>query len=973
MIKAIIAGAMLLPLFLGACGGDESATATGDTQAPTRGSLMTFTDVKYYEITFQWGEASDNISPGERLKYRVVRSSNFDSINTVRECLAVEGSDVILEWSDYVPSITMGGLVQSTTYYLAVLVKDEAGNVEIYYPRNITTIANTAPTPGTQITYSEREKTSLTASWGAAKDGNYPSGDLEYRLVKADTATAIDTVEGALAVPAVMDWSKWLTYNVTGLTESTRYYFAVVVRNPDNKMSLYSPRMTTTKDETPPVVPASPTIYANGRTIDTITVAWPAASDTLTYQSDLQYMVVRAGNPDLIDTASEAVSGGAGITTVKDFEKNYTSVKALDLAEYTGYYFAVVVRDEWSNMAIYPPVQLKTLDVRDPVVGSDIEISNRTKNSMRVTWGQAADAVPGVNPSDLQYRLVKASDPSKISDPEDAANTGDVVMEWKFGGGAGGLTWDMDNKTYYDVTGLDEGETYYFAVVVKDLDGNMSVYAPKGAATLDETPPTIGSGVVVSGERSTSLKVTWGVGDDNITPAENLQYKLVIAATSTAIDTKSEVEAIAATYPSTIPGIVLVGGSEWMSHPENGVTVTGLTLGNTYHFAVLVRDAAGNTSLYTPNSGTTKKSWEPIGEASFPLTSYNDSFSLKLNSSNVPHVAYLEGETGIDGRVSVMKYDSGSWNLVGSAGFSGEEATSVNLEIASDGTPYVVYKVASDTTPSDRRGRVMKYTGSGASGWEYIGSYVSTTEAFYCGLALRPSDNRPAVIFSDSTSNYKLNIQGYVPSVWTQFGLLGDAATNPVVSSMAYSTTDNLYVVYQDATSPEPPDTPVVKVSVQCYNGSAWSVVGGAEFGSGEILYVALALGSDDVPHVALMNDVDPTTGLNIIATVMKLNGAVWERVGTDDNLSGSQVSSLALAMGGTVPYVAFSDNANSWKASVMKYTGGGSTGWEAIGSRGFTADSVGFLSLVIDSGGKPYMAYRDGANSNKLTVVVYQ
>nr|MBP7584234.1 fibronectin type III domain-containing protein [Spirochaetota bacterium] len=651
----------------------------------------------------------------------------------------------------------------------------------------------------------------------------------------------------------------------------------------------------------------------------------------------------------------------------------YTSAKAVGLAEYTGYYFAVVVRDEWNNMAIYPPIQLKTLDVRDPVVGSGIVISNKTKNSMRVTWGQAADAVPGVNPADLQYRLVMASDPSKISDPKDAANTGDVVMEWKFGGGTGGLTWDMEDKTFYDVTGLAEGETYYFAVVVKDLDGNMSGYAPVGDATLDETPPSIGTGVVVADERSTSLKVSWGEADDNITPTENLQYKLVIADSSGAIDTKAKVEAISATYPSTIPGIVLVGGNEWMNHPEHGVTVTGLTLGNTYYFAVMVKDAAGNTSLYAPSGGTTKKSWEPIGEATFPLTSYNDSFSLKLNTSNIPYVAYLEGTMGIEGRVSVMKYNGGTWSLVGSAGFSGEAATSVNLEIASDGTPYVVYKVASDTTPSDRRGRVMKYTGSGASGWEYIGSYISTTEAFYCGLALRPSDNVPAVIFSDSTSNYQLNVQSYVPSVWTQFGLLAEAATNPIVNSIAYSTASNLYVSYLDPTSPVPPATPVMKVTVQCYNGSAWSGVGDAKFGSGEIFYAALALGSDNVPYVALMNDIDPTTGLNIIATVMKLNGAAWERVGSNDSLSGGQVSSLTLAISGTVPYVAFSDNANSWKASVMSYTGGGTTGWEAVGSRGLTADSVGFLSLVIDSGGKPYMAYRDVANSNKLTVVVYQ
>jgi hypothetical protein len=981
-------------LFMSACVGDETAPASGDTQAPSRGSLLTVTDIKYYEITFQWGEATDNTSSRERLRYRVVRSLNYDSINTVRECLAVEGADVILDWSDYVPSITMGGLVQSTTYYLSVLVKDEAGNIEIYYPRNVTTIANTAPTPGTQITYSNREKFTLTASWGAAKDGNYQSTDLAYRLVKAATAAAIDTVERALAVPAgdvVMDWSQWLTKDVTGLTESTRYYFAVIVKNPENKMSLYAPRMTTTKDETPPVVPVSPTIYANGRTMDTITVAWPAASDTLTYQSDLQYMVVRADNPDLIDTATEAVSGAAGITTVKGFSKNYTGVTDTGLAEYTGYYYAVVVKDEWENMEIYSPVLLRTLDVKDPVVQGEIEISNRTKNSMRVTWAQASDAEPGVNQANLQYRLVKASDPSKISEPKDAANTGDVVMEWKFGGGAGGLTWDMNDKTYYDVTGLTEGETYYFAVVVKDLDGNMSIYPPKGAATPDETPPTIGTGVIVSGERSTSLSVSWGEASDNITPEGNLQYKVVIASSSTAIDTKSEVEMIAATYPSTIPGIVLVdenlwksdpGGKDWIISPPNGVRVTGFELGKTYHFAVLVKDAAGNTSFYMPNSGTTKESWEPIGEETFPLTSYEDSFSLKLNASNVPYVAYLEGETGIEGRVSVRKYNSGSWGLVGSAGFSGESAISVDLELGSDGTPYVVYKTTPVVQKIDETfvvidgaiSKVMKYDGDT---WVNLGSPVTgVNQAHYIDIGIQTIDSIDTlfVAFSDLNNDYKVTAMNYIKPdltwIWNTHGVFGDVSANPVVNSLVFNTSGVPYMVYQDKNSDA---TPVVKATVMRYFESSWELVGNAEFGSGEILYATLALDSSNVPYIALMNDVDASTGLNIIATVMKLNGSTWERVGSSDSLSGGQVSSLALAMGGTVPYVAFSDNVNSWKASVMKYTGGGTTGWEAIGSRGFTADSVGFLSLAIDSGGKPYMAYRDAANSNKLTVVVYQ
>jgi hypothetical protein len=51
----------------------------------------------------------------------------------------------------------------------------------------------------------------------------------------------------------------------------------------------------------------------------------------------------------------------------------------------------------------------------------------------------------------------------------------------------------------------------------------------------------------------------------------------------------------------------------------------------------------------------------------------------------------------------------------------------------------------------------------------------------------------------------------------------------------------------------------------------------------------------------------------------MKFDGTGWEAVGTPD-FSAGQVSSTSLAMYEGTPYVAYSDNVNSSKATVMKF-----------------------------------------------------
>jgi hypothetical protein len=111
----------------------------------------------------------------------------------------------------------------------------------------------------------------------------------------------------------------------------------------------------------------------------------------------------------------------------------------------------------------------------------------------------------------------------------------------------------------------------------------------------DTTPPTVGTAISFSGISDTTVTVSWGAASDAVTATANLQYRLVRATSSAAIDTIAEVDAAGG-------GVTVIDDYTAALTSRN---VTGLTASTTYFFAVVVRDAAGNKALYTPQSATT--------------------------------------------------------------------------------------------------------------------------------------------------------------------------------------------------------------------------------------------------------------------------------------------------------------------------------------------------------------------------------
>ncbi|WP_028606033.1 choice-of-anchor U domain-containing protein [Ottowia thiooxydans] len=349
--------------------------------------------------------------------------------------------------------------------------------------------------------------------------------------------------------------------------------------------------------------------------------------------------------------------------------------------------------------------------------------------------------------------------------------------------------------------------------------------------------------------------------------------------------------------------------------------------------------------------------WEAVGSAGFSagVAEYT---SLAFGPDGKPYVAYRDGANG--GKVSVMRLNSPgtAWEVVGGAGFSAGEVLSTSLSFGPDGKPYVAYRDESN----GNKASVMRLNSAGMA-WEAVGG-----AGFSAGWADNPSlsfgpDGKPYVAYRDGANGLKASVMrvNSAGTAWELVGGAGFSADGAYFTSLTFGPNGTPHVAFRDAANDH-------KASVMRLNsaGTAWEAVGGAGFSAGVVFDTSLAFGPDGKPYVAYRDEANDNK-----ARVMRLNsaGTAWEAVGGAGFLAGiAQYTSLSFGPDGK-PYVAYQDGAYGNKASVMRLNSLG-TAWEAVGGAGFSAGEAHHTSLSFGPDGKPYVAYRDGANGNKASVM---
>ena len=386
-------------------------------------------------------------------------------------------------------------------------------------------------------------------------------------------------------------------------------------------------------------------------------------------------------------------------------------------------------------------------------------------------------------------------------------------------------------------------------------------------------------------------------------------------------------------------------------------------------------------------------------------TGYNFiSWNLKPDGTGP---SYAQGDTLAIGSADVTlyaKWNAKSWHVVGSAGFSSGQPQDVSLAIDSLGTPYVAF---TNVSVAPYAATVMRYTGGGSTGWETVGSVHSGTgNDRYTSLALDSSDT-PYVAYSDGGNSGHGTVKKYSGGSWQQVGSTDFGSTKQVATtSLAFDSSDTPYVAYVETTS-----APHYAYLSE-FTGGSWTTVGSAAVSSSDAAGTSVAIDSSNTPYVAYAavnssnnptvmyygSGWEPTTGLPslfIAATSIAVDpsdtpyvafiddgdvpwlyaysGGKWNAIGSSSlsGLSASNYISLVIDSSGT-PFLAFRDPGKSNKVTVLGYSFSGGY-WRTVGASGFSAGAASYVSLSIDPSGTLYVAYGDGGNSNKVTVMAYR
>lgn|GEM_PF-3669829 len=111
----------------------------------------------------------------------------------------------------------------------------------------------------------------------------------------------------------------------------------------------------------------------------------------------------------------------------------------------------------------------------------------------------------------------------------------------------------------------------------------------------------------------------------------------------------------------------------------------------------------------------------------------------------------------------------------------------------------------------------------------------------------------------------------------------------------------------------------------------------------------------------------EQTAEIGFKTSMQTTDTAQWQIIGEKD-FTAQYASPLCLAVHNGIPYLAYCDEANSGKATVMKYEG---PNWVPVGKAGFSTGRIYALTFTFVND-MPYIVYKDGDHSDQVVVMKY-
>jgi hypothetical protein len=266
------------------------------------------------------------------------------------------------------------------------------------------------------------------------------------------------------------------------------------------------------------------------------------------------------------------------------------------------------------------------------------------------------------------------------------------------------------------------------------------------------------------------------------------------------------------------------------------------------HYLAFVDASTTRLNVYRYSSGV----WGALGGFNdfSPDTANQACFSI--DSSDVPYAVYQNSTN----RATAMRYNGSAWNVIG-ASFSPGTVSYLSLAVDSAGIPYVGFQDIS----FGYQATVMRYY---LGSWNIVGSQgFSVSGVNYTSIAIDSLGN-PYLAYQDGS--FVAKVYKFDGSNWVD---LGDAASTAganvyrisLAISKAASSRDTLYLGYSRMITSVPL---TYGVSVLRFNGSGWEPLGAPYFFTNSVApdFVQVAIAPNDgTPYVSIQ--------CNAVTTVM--------------------------------------------------------------------------------------------------------
>ena len=363
-------------------------------------------------------------------------------------------------------------LEQGETYYFAVSAYDTASNFSDYSSETsvkIPVIDTSPPEPPVVLAYSI-EESKVNISWQ-----NNTEPDLAgYKVHYGKSQGSYDTV---------VDVGVVTQYQTVELIQGDTYFFALSAYDTASNASTYSNEFSVTIPIIDVTPPNAPSVLAYDELNSRVNISWQQNTEP-----DLAGYTVHYGK----GPGSYSTEINVGMTT---------SYQTPELDQGFVYFFTISAYDTAGNRSTYSSEFSVFIPVVDVVPPAAPVITSYNVQDSRVNLFWQGGTEPDLSGYMLYYG-------------KGASNYTSVI--------------NVGMSTTYQTQVLDEGDTYYFAVIAYDTVDNRSQYSTEINITIpviDRTPPQAPV-ILSSNVEDSSVKLVWQIQTDPDLAGYTVHYGL---------------------------------------------------------------------------------------------------------------------------------------------------------------------------------------------------------------------------------------------------------------------------------------------------------------------------------------------------------------------------------------------------------------------------------------------------------------